>query len=143
MGHNVEVVSNLHIVTDRLHKNAEKALTKIGMLVENNAKQLAPHDTGLLRNSITYALNGGAPAISTYADDKGGNVHQYSGEADEEDEGVMSVIIGTGVEYAAYQELGHHTRSGSWVPPQAFLRPAAEGSIGQIRDILETDLRPD
>lgn len=143
MGHNVEVVSNLHIITDRLHQNAEKALRKIGMLMESSAKGMAPVDTGLLRNSITYAIGGQSPASATYAADDGSNEQHYNGEADEDEPGAMSVIVGTGVKYAAYQELGHHTKNGKWVPPQPFLRPAVEGNMEQIRAILETDLRPD
>ena len=142
MGRNVEVVSNMDIVVERLHKNAEKALKKIGMVVESAAKGMAPVDTGLLRNSITYALGGGAPAAGSYAADNGSNRQQYSGKMDEDGAGEMTVVIGTGVEYAAYQELGHHTRSGSFVPAQPFLRPAMENSFDQIRAILETDLRP-
>lgn len=143
MGRNVEVIGDVHIFIDRMNEKVDKALTKVGMLVESSAKSMAPHDTGLLRNSITYALSGGPPAKSSYAADNGSNRRNYSGEAEDEGEGAKSVIIGTGVEYAAYQELGHHTKNGKWIPPQAFLKPAAEGCKDQIKTILETELKPD
>ena len=139
----VQVVGDVRIAIDRVHKNAKKALKMIGMTVESNAKGMAPVDTGLLRNSITYAIGGEAPSISQYANDNGGNLHEYNGKADEDEDGEMSVTIGTGVEYAPYQELGHHTRNGKWVAPQAFLRPAMEGSMDAIKKILETELKPD
>ena len=47
-----------------------------GFVVENEAKRLAPVDTGRLRSSITH-------------------------EADED-----GVVVGTNVKYAVYQELG-------------------------------------
>ena len=30
------------------------------------------------------------------------------------------------IKYAAYVEGGHQTRSGSWVPPQPFIRPSMD-----------------
>ena len=139
----VTVVGDVRVVIDKVHQNAKKALRMIGMTVEGRAKSLAPVDTGLLRNSITYALGGSAPAATSYANNSGGNAGEYAGEADEDGAGELSVTIGTNVSYAAYQELGHHTRNGKWVAPQAFLRPAMESSMDDIKRILETELKPD
>lgn len=33
-----------------------------------------------------------------------------------------------GVEYAIYVETGHHTRSGSWVPAQPYIRPSLDAA---------------
>ena len=143
MGNNVQIVGDVRIAIDRMHEKAEKALRKIGMAVESAAKDRAPVQTGLLRNSITYAIGGQAPAAGTYAANDGSNEGHYNGEADTDEDGEMSVIIGTGVDYAPYQELGHHTKTGKWVKPQPFLRPAMEGSMEQIKQILETELKPD
>ena len=55
------------------------ALEAVGLQAEGYAKRLCPADTGLLRNSITHAVD--------YADD-------------------MSAYIGTNIEYAAYVEFG-------------------------------------
>ena len=64
-----------------------RALEIVGGKAETYAKQLAPVDTGRLRNSIT---------------------HQ---QLDEDTE-----VIGTNVEYAPYQELGDIKDGGASVP---------------------------
>lgn len=102
-----------------------KALTMCGMVIERAAKQLAPADTGLLRNSITGALAGKKPAAKLYKADKPKNgviqTGEYSGTAPNDDE--LSVYIGTNVEYAPYVELGTSRQEA-----QPFLKPAATDS---------------
>lgn len=39
-------------------------------------------------------------------------------------------------DYSVYVEFGHHTRSGSWVPAQPYMRPALDESKGQIEELL-------
>ena len=99
------------------------------LVVENAAKKKVPVDTGNLRSSITYDVDG--------------------------DEGV----IGTNVEYAPYVEFGTglfssqgdgrtdvpwryqdakgewHTTSGQ--EPQPYLQPALQESRGQIEEIFK------
>lgn len=110
----------------------DRALERIGLEAEGNAADLAPVDTGNLRNSITHKV------------DTGGN----------------AVYIGTNVEYAPYVELGtgihaetggrptpwvyqdshgdsHHTRGQE---PQPFLRPALTKHKGTYRNILKDEL---
>lgn len=65
-------------VLNALDSQTEAVLTAWGMQAETYAKQLAPVDTGRLRNSLTYEV-------------------QQSDKA---------VIIGSGVEYAPYVEQG-------------------------------------
>lgn len=81
-----------------------RGLERIGLQAEGYAKDLVPADTGLLRNSITHAISGEAPAVKSYRADnpKPGrkNSGSYSGTAPKE-EGGLSVYIGTNVEYAA------------------------------------------
>lgn len=91
-----------------MQKAKAKALEIIGGKAESYAKKLCPVDTGRLRNSITHA------------------------QMDENTE-----VVGTNVEYAPYVELGHHTASGSFVAPKAFLRPAAENHTGEYRSIVQ------
>lgn len=62
-------------------------------------------------------------------------------------------VVGTGVKYAPYVELGHHQEPGryvpaigkrlvaSWVPPKPFLRPAVEGHAKQYEHIIRTELK--
>lgn len=72
----VELKSNVDKIEAEFQKAKQRALEKIGILVEGRAAKNAPVDTGRLRNSITHETE------QDYA------------------------IIGTNVEYAPYQELG-------------------------------------
>ena len=47
------------------------ALKAVGAEIERNASDNAPVDTGFLRNSITYALDGEKPKITSYEVCKG------------------------------------------------------------------------
>lgn len=111
-----------------------RALTRIGQQAEGYAKDLCPVDSGLLRNSITYALPGEPAAIGSYASDDGSASGTYSGSAP--DEGVVGVHIGTNVDYAADVELGTSRQAA-----QPFLRPAASDHAGTYRRIWEDELK--
>ena len=95
---------NSQKILDEFHDAALRALERCGSEAEGYAKYLVPADTGLLRNSITHAISGEAPAVKSYRADnpKPGrkNSGSYSGTAPKE-EGGLSVYIGTNVEYAA------------------------------------------
>lgn len=69
-------------ILDALDEQIEAALTAVGMQAETYAKQLAPVDTGRLRNSIT----------------------------NEVDVSEKSVTIGSAVEYAPFVEQGTSKR---------------------------------
>lgn len=93
----------------------ERGLLGIGIHIEGEAKEELENspkriDTGLLRNSITYAMDGEAPAAATYHADKENadgsiSIGSYSGTAPKEGKG-RSVIVGTNVEYALYVHEG-------------------------------------
>ena len=98
-----------------------QALTIVGGLVESYAKlelERNPHrvDTGLLRNSITYAMAGEAPNIGEYSGDRPSKYKQdgviptgsYSGTAppDSDKSTKTTVYVGTNVEYAEYVHEG-------------------------------------
>lgn len=85
---------------------ARRFLTRAAIVVQGRARELAPVDTGRLRGSIAYELDGGA--IPLWA------------------------RVGTNVDYAPYQELG--TRRG--VRPKRFLRGGLEQSEGRINALL-------
>ena len=88
-----------------------RALEAVGEHLEGEAKEELSNspkriDTGLLRNSITYAVSGESPAIASYrADrpDKSGIVKtgRYAGNAPNDADGEKAVYIGSNVEYAA------------------------------------------
>lgn len=150
-------------VLDAMQDAVLRALTRIGMQAEGYAKDLAPVDTGLLKNSITYAVSGEAPAITSYEADnpKSGRKNRgtYTGKAPEDPKGA-SVYIGTNVEYAVYQECGtgSNTEGGrptNWIyqdddgnthmtggnTAKPFLKPAVADHAQTYRNIIEDELK--
>ena len=75
---NVKVTSHVKEVIEAKNEAIARALEAIGIQAEGDVAELAPVDTGRLRDSITH-------------------------EVDESEE---AVYVGTNVEYAAYQEYG-------------------------------------
>ena len=86
-------------------------------------------DTGLLRNSITHAVSGEAPAKSTYTSDDGSKTGTYSGSVDGDGE---AVYIGTNVDYAGYVHDG--TKK---MVPNRFLAAAANGHNETYKQIMK------
>ena len=128
----------------KVNKNAErevmealkKGLRMIGMKAESYAKSLSPVDTGLLRNSITFAIGGELTHIGEYADNNGENREAYQSPAPSDENGTITLYVGTNVHYAIYQELGHMTTKGNWIDPQPFLRPALENHADEYKQII-------
>lgn len=102
----VEIEDHTEEVKEAAAQAVEAALEAVGVQAAGYVSPLAPADTGLLRNSITWALDGGSPAISEYASDDGTKKGTYSGTMPKDGKNERSVYIGTNVEYAAYQEFG-------------------------------------
>lgn len=120
-------------VLDAMQDAVARALERIGMQAEGYAKDLAPVDTGLLKNSITYDI----------------------------DKDERKVYIGTNVEYAPYVELGTGIYAGSGGRPtpwayqddegnwhwtrgneaQPFLAPAVKDHAQTYRNIIEDELK--
>ncbi len=118
----------------------EKALTAIGIHIEGEAKEELSNtpkriDTGLLRNSITYALDGEAPHAKSYSADSGNKSGSYSGTADKESGKNRSVVIGTNVEYAIYVHEGTVNMS-----PNRFMKNALEHNQDQIEEYIKNAL---
>ena len=107
-----------------------RALERCGMKAEGYAKDLAPVDTGNLRNSITHEVDGN------------------------------TVYIGTAVEYAPYVELGtgkyypggrptpwaYQDDNGVWHwtagnPAKPFIKPAVADHKQTYRNIIEDELK--
>ena len=101
---------------NEVEASIDRALEAIGIHLAGEAQEELENsprrvDTGLLRNSITYALDGEAPDKTSYKGDNpskyGGKSNDtipsgsYSGTAPKEAKG-RSVMIGTNVEYAIY-----------------------------------------
>lgn len=144
----VEIVSNREKVEKAIEKRMKLAAKMIGGTLEGHAKEACPVDTGLLRNSITYALGGDTPHNAVYSSDNGSESGHYEGIAPTDDDGEITVYVGTNVEYAPYIELGHKQEIGRFVPAikkrlkkgqveaRAFLRPAMENSKSEVKMII-------
>lgn len=135
----VEIIDNSKEVLRAKDLAIRKALESIGMQAEGYAKLLSPTDTGLLKNSITYAVSGESTHIGSYkADkpDKSGKIKSgsYSGTVGSKEED--SVYIGSNVSYSIYQELGTQRSKA-----QPFLKPAVENHIGEYKQIVENELK--
>lgn len=106
---------------DTLPERIEAALEIVGGMVESNAKNICPVDTGRLRDSMTHFLS----------------------QSEENTE-----IIGTSVKYAPWVELGHAQQPGRFVPKigkrlvashvegKPFLRPALENHVEEYREVI-------
>lgn len=112
---NISFTDNSAQFLAELSQKIDKALTAVGIHIEGEAKEELNNspkriDTGLLRNSITYALSGEAPAISSYHGDNSSKyskaesipVGYYNGTAPSDPDNARAVYIGSNVEYAAY-----------------------------------------
>lgn len=89
------------------------ALTKIGLIVERDAKLKTPVDTGRLRNSFTNEVK---------MDEK-------------------AVYIGSNVEYAPYIEFGHRFgTSHSFYEGRHMLADAINKNQSDIKQIIEAAL---
>lgn len=128
----IEVTSHRIEVQEAKNEAIKRALEDIGLTAERYAKELAPVDTGRLRNSISHQV-----------------------------EGNDTVAIGTNVEYAPYLEFGTgkfaenggratpwryqddkgnwHTTSGQ--KPQPFLRPAIDNHLDEYKKIAKEHLQ--
>ena len=136
---NVEVKSNAAEVLRKLHDAMKKAATMIGGTVESHAKEYCPVDTGLLRNSITYALDGMPANSAGYTDNSGNGAGSYAGSMPKgASDDQVTVYVGTNVYYAPYQELGAPAIN---LPAQPYLRPAFENHKDEIEQIIRMNMR--
>lgn len=105
-----EIHSNRAEHDRRLEQAVEQALRLVGGQAERFAKEtisdMGAVDTGFLRNSITFALDGEPANVGEYQDDAGEQVGEYGGEAPKDRNGERSVYIGTNIYYAPYVEYG-------------------------------------
>lgn len=128
----IKLELNTESVLNALQSQIDTALTAIGMQAEDYAKDLSQVDTGLQRNSITFALHGQEANELTYKADKPNKQGEivtgsYVGVAPDVRN---SVYIGTNVEYAEFNEF-----------KGAFLRPALLDHAEDYKRITEEILK--
>lgn len=150
----------IHVENDHMdeiiaecNRRAKAALQLCGAQCERNAKINLEHsprriDTGLLRNSITYAMAGGSANIASYSGDNPSRYRMddtipsgsYSGEMPVAvtDTGTtdQAVYVGTNVEYAPYVHEGTQRMA-----PNRFLRNAMSEHIPEYKAIIEKVLK--
>lgn len=131
--------SNRKECHQELDEAMDRAMMTAGMMAESQAKRNLTDnnsvDTGLLRNSITFARGGKKANIDSYSATKGGKTGSYSGEAPEDKKDEYATYIGTNVEYAPFVELGT-SRS----DPKPYLRPAANTVAEKLKEIIQKEL---
>lgn len=139
---------NTEEIKQEMQKRARTALNAVGIQIATAAReeiQKSPSriDTGLLRNSITHALDGESTAISSYSADRPSKYSgkkppdgSYSGTMPKEPQGKQAVYIGTNVKYAIY------VHEGTDLPMVAnrFLKNAVENNISEIIGIIKQEL---
>lgn len=130
----IKFTDNSDKVKEELEKAVERALLYCGIEAQGKARDLCPYDTGLLRNSIAYALGGEEAVPTTYKADKGDESGSYSGTAPADDEGVRTVWLGTNVEYAQKVELGIGQKA------EPYIEPAVADYASKYKEIIEKEL---
>lgn len=135
----ISIESNVKVCKEDFNGIMDKVLTMWGMQAESAAKERCPVDTGLLRNSITWAVAGSGVNSPSYRDDSGTQTGSYQGQAQADVGGARHVYIGSNVKYAEIQELGSFNHHAGQESP--FLRPGIEDNLDYFREILETEMK--
>lgn len=121
-------------VLTALEEQVKTGLKAVGMqAVSDVTRDPIPVDTGLMKNSITYAISGEPPAIGSYMGSKGKS-GSYSGSAPEDK--VPTLYIGTNVHYAKYLEFGT-----SKMTARPFMMPKLKANLGHYKEILKKCLK--
>lgn len=144
MGLLAEVKSYRKEIEEETMKNIERAANKIGLQAERNAvieiTAMEAVDTGLLRNSITYAIGGEAPHKGSYHDDAGEGSGHYEGTTPKDDDGEITIYLGTNVGYGPYVEMGYRTSTGKHVAGRPFIKNAVMEHVDDYKKICEEEL---
>ena len=126
---------NRNLLLNELEDRVKVALTAVGMQAETDVKKgNVPVDTGLLRNSITFAVSGEGVHQSKYRADSGDKSGSYKGKAPNDK--VPAVYIGTNVEYAKYVQFGTST-----MKARDFLMAPLRANLGHYKDIITKYLK--
>lgn len=108
-------------IAGNLNLNRDRIIEAIAFEIEREAKQLVPVDTGTLRSSIhTVTKSGLSTQIRT-------NVPGTTIEDLPAPRGKVVAVVGSGVEYAAFVELGTHRMAS-----RPYLGPAVEHQVNRL-----------
>lgn len=145
MSIDVTITDNSSEIMEALEENADRTLEMLGLQaagyaaleLESDPRRI---DTGLLRNSITYAIAGESPAKTSYQADRGDGEGRYQGKIPR-GFGEKAVYIGSNVEYAIYVHEGFHLPSGAKVDANRFLRNAVTKHTDEYARMIEKGMR--
>lgn len=134
--------NNKDNIINKLKEISRTALFDIGAIASGDIIETINNeglvDTGLLKNSITFALSGESAQTSTYKADSAKIINgkavvesgSYIGSAPQDDN--VTVYIGTNVEYAKYLQYGTSRN----IKPTDFMFAPLKANLGHYKDIL-------
>lgn len=130
-----ELIDKLNKLSNAVRgKVIENSLVAGGLLISNSAKNKAPYKTGTLRRSIHVGGHTAESAPDFTPKDVAGSYSDIGGN--QNDENSASVLIGTNLEYAKYQEYGT-----SKMAARPFLRPALDEEKENVKDEIGAALK--
>jgi hypothetical protein len=127
---------NTDMAADALEEAILRGLKAIGMTAERHAKEDPDMavDTGLARNSITFALSGEEANSKIYTADRGDGQGVYEGTAPNDKK--PAVYLGSNVEYFKYIENG-----GRHIRARHVLKNAGSGHKAEYKDLMENSIK--
>ena len=144
----VDIIDNSAAFIDAVEAAAEVAMDAVGMQAASACArelQRSPSriDTGLLKNSITWAVGGKSAAISSYSADRPSKYTgkmpdpgSYIGAAPADTDKTKSVYVGTNVEYAIYVHDGT-----KYMAANHFIKNGISKNRGKLLEIMGRTLQ--
>lgn len=143
---NIKITDNSKEILAMMASRTDKILEAIGQQAAKNCREnmraTDAIDTGLARNSVTYAVSGKSAAIETYKADKPRkgktNIEtgSYSGTAPNDLLGKKAVYVGSNVEYFKWIENGTKR-----MKPRPNLKRAVEEHKDQYKNIALKNMK--
>jgi hypothetical protein len=103
---NTAILGNLDSLMGMVKEGVQQKLEEAGTVALQTAEDLCPVDTGFLRSRLDLVEEPGRVTVTNDCD------------------------------YCIPVELGHHTRSGSFVPPQPFMVPGMLAGADHLKNSL-------
>lgn len=123
----VTVKNDISKVQGQIEKAMLRALTRAAIDVDRTAKENCPVDTGRLRASISYSVDG--------QEGEGFEAKENSEDIDHQIKSAPGgAIVGTNVVYAKAIEYGHSKKA-----PSGYLRRALDQNEGNIKEIIKQE----
>lgn len=124
---------NTNKILDELKEATHNALMDVGMIASGDVADFIQTegivDTGLLRNSITFAIGGEGANKKSYSATSGGGEGSYTEKAPNNPD---TVYIGTNVEYAKYVQYGT-----SKMTKRDFMFAPLKANLDEYRNIIK------